>query len=86
VTAGGGSRRLTLELGEDDLRTLRGALLKARATELSDLERRAGRLSFGYGSESARESMDEETRRLRRRIELLDELLAAVGRTISAAD
>lgn len=82
TASGGESRRLTLELGDDDLRTLRGALLKARATELSDLERRAGRLSFGYGSESARDSMDEETRRLRRRIELLDELVAAVTAAI----
>jgi hypothetical protein len=43
---------------EEDFRALRGALLAARATELSELQRRAGRLSFGYGSESARESME----------------------------
>jgi len=75
------SEPLRLEIrtdAEDDRRILRGALLKARATELSELERRAGRLSFGYGSDSARESMDEETRTLRRRIELLDRLLAAL--------
>ena len=78
------ARTLTLELDPDDLRTLRGALLKARATELSELERRAGRLSLGYGSETARESMDEETRRLRRRIELLDEVVTAVTAAIDA--
>ena len=62
----------------DDRRVLHSVLLAARATELSELQRRAGRLSFGYGSDSARESMDTETRHLRRRIELLDALLAAV--------
>jgi hypothetical protein len=68
-------------LSDDDVRILRGALLAARATENSELQRRAGRLSLGYGSESARESMDAETRRLHRRIELLDELLAALDRS-----
>lgn len=63
--------------GDDDRRILRGALLSARATELSELQRRSGRHSLGYGSNSARGSMDEETRRLRRRIELLDALIAA---------
>ena len=63
---------------EEDIRILRGALLAARATESSELQRRAGRLSLGYGSESARESMDAETRRLHRRIELLGELLTAL--------
>jgi len=69
--------RVAVDLdSEDDLRTLRGAILAARATELSELQRRAGRLSFGYGSDTSRESMDAETRQLRRRIELLDALLA----------
>jgi len=75
---------LKLELpivAADDVPVLRGALLAARATELSELQRRAGRLSFGYGSETARESMDAETRRLRRRIELLDALVAALERS-----
>ncbi len=65
--------------GAEDRSLLRGALLAARATELSELQRRAGRLSFGYGSETARQSMDAETRRLRRRIELLDALVDALG-------
>jgi hypothetical protein len=75
------ARTLHLKLpidSDEDVRALRGALLAARATELSELQRRAGRLSFGYGSDSARESMDADARRLRRRIELLDELLAAI--------
>jgi hypothetical protein len=37
---------------------------------------------LGYGSETARDSMDAETRRFHRRIELLDELIAAVGSTV----
>ena len=69
----------------EDARTLRGALLAARAAELSELQRRAGRLSLGYGSESARASMDAETARHRRRIELLDELTEALGAAISEA-
>jgi hypothetical protein len=74
-------RRLVLEVdvdGDDELRALHGALLAARATELSELQRRAGRLSFGYGSDTARESMDAETRQHRDRIELLDRLLKAL--------
>ncbi|HEY7970424.1 MAG TPA: hypothetical protein VID95_10550 [Candidatus Limnocylindrales bacterium] len=63
---------------DDDRRILRGALLKARATELSELQRRAGRHNLGYGTDSARESMDDETRSLRRRIELLDALIVAL--------
>jgi hypothetical protein len=64
--------------GADDRRILRSALLSARATELSELQRRAGRHTLGYGSDSARESMDDDVRRLRRRIELLDALIAAL--------
>jgi hypothetical protein len=71
--------RLAIPVNSDeDRRILRGALVAARATELSELQRRAGRLALGYGSETARASMDAETRRLRRRIELLDELIAAL--------
>jgi hypothetical protein len=70
----------------DDARILRGAVLAARASELGELQRRAGRLSFGYGSDSARESMDSETAGLRRRIELLDALVAALERAISGGD
>jgi hypothetical protein len=62
----------------DDPRLLRGALLRARATELADLQRRDARLSFGYGTDSAREGMNAEVAQHRRRIELLDRLLAAL--------
>jgi hypothetical protein len=72
--------RLALPVtGDDDARILRGALLAARATERSELERRAGRHSLGYGNEGARASMDDEVVRLRRRIDLLDQLIAALA-------
>ena len=75
----GSKLRLEIPIADaDDVAILRGALLKARATELSELQRRAGRHNLGYGTESARESMDDETRSLRRRIELLDALIAAI--------
>ena len=81
MTADPGAGTLRLEVpirADDDPRVLRGALLAARAMELSELQRRAGRLSFGYGSETSRASMDDEVGRLRRRIELLDALIAAI--------
>ena len=62
----------------DELHALRGALLAARASELSELQRRAGRHTLGYGSETARESMSDEVIQLRRRWEMLDRLIAAV--------
>jgi hypothetical protein len=67
-----------LEATPDELRVLRSALLAARATELGELQRRGGRLSYGYGTESAREGMSSEVGRLRLRVEMLDRLLAAL--------
>jgi hypothetical protein len=72
--------RLDLEIASDgELRALRGALLAARATELGELQRRAGRHSYGYGTDTARESMSAEVANLRRRVEMLDGLLAALA-------
>ena len=82
MTTGGDGSTVRIELpidSVDDVAILRGALLKARATELSELQRRAGRHNLGYGTDSARESIDDETRSLRRRIELLDALIAELG-------
>jgi hypothetical protein len=81
-SAGRFPRRLQLEIQVDtdaELRALRGALLAARAGELSELQRRAGRLNLGYGSATTRESMGDEVAQLRRRWEMLDRLLAALG-------
>ena len=71
--------RLQLE-SEDDLRFLRGALLAARAAELAEVRRRELRWTAGYGSDSARETMTAEAAQRRRRLELLDRLLAALPR------
>jgi hypothetical protein len=71
--------RIGLELDGEDARVLRGALLAARATELAELHRRGFRHSYGKASDSARESMSAEVAHHRRRIELLDRLIAAFG-------
>ena len=68
---------------DDELRALRGALLAARATELSELQRRAGRHSYGYGSDSARETMSEEVASHRRRHDMLDRLLHAIDAALA---
>jgi hypothetical protein len=80
-TSGTSPRTLRIDLPldrDDDLGQLRGALLAARATELADLNRRGFRHSAGYGSDSARDVMTAEVEQHRRRIELLDRLLAAL--------
>jgi hypothetical protein len=61
-----------------DILLLRGALLAAKATELAEMQRRGYRLSTGYGTDSAREGMSAEVAQWRRRIELLDRLIAAL--------
>ena len=71
--------RLELAVESDDeLEALRGSLLAARATELSEARRRSDRLSFGYGSDSAREGMSAEVVQAQRRVEMLDRLIAAI--------
>jgi hypothetical protein len=73
------SIRLTIPIDtDDDLRALRGALLAARAAELSEIQRRSGRHHLGYGSDTARESISAEVANLRRRWEMLDRLIAAI--------
>ena len=71
--------RIALDVASDDeLRALRGALLAARASELSEVQRRAQRHGLGYGTESQRDSMTAEVADRRRRWEMLDRLLAAI--------
>jgi hypothetical protein len=71
--------RLEIQADSDDeIGALRGALLAARANELSEARRRGDRLSFGYGSDSAREGMSAEVVQARRRYEMVDRLLAAL--------
>jgi hypothetical protein len=70
--------RLDLAVDDEEARILRGALLAARATELAELQRRGYRLSTGYGTDSARDGMSAEVSQHRKRIELLDRLIAAL--------
>ena len=71
--------RITIPIdSDDDLRALRGALLAARATELSEVQRRAQRHNLGYGTDSQREAMTDEVADRRRRWEMLDRLLKAL--------
>ena len=76
---GGQVLRLQVPIhSEDELTALRGALLAARASELSQVRRRGDRLTFGYGSDSARESMNAEVDRAELRWKMIDRLLAAI--------
>jgi hypothetical protein len=71
---------------EADLRALRSALLSARATEFAEVRRRSGRLSYGYGSDSARESMGAEVDDRERRMTMLERLLAALEQEARRTD
>ena len=76
------SRVLRLEIpiaSDEELAALEGALLAARAAELSQMRRRADRLSFGYGSDTARETMNDEVDQAERRRTMLDRLIAVLN-------
>jgi hypothetical protein len=63
---------------DEELAALEGALLAARAAELSQIRRRADRLSFGYGTDTARETMNDEVDQAERRWTMLDRLLESL--------
>ena len=73
-------------VSEADVRALRSALLSARATELAEVRRRSGRLSYGYGTDSARESMSAEVDDRERRWMMIDRLLAALEKGTEQPD
>jgi hypothetical protein len=76
--------RVEIPIGSDEeLAALEGALLAARATERSHARRRSDRLSFGYGSDSARDTMNDEINHAERRWSMLDRLLDALHRASS---
>jgi hypothetical protein len=82
VSASPSRRILRLEIpieSDEDLAALEGALLAARASELTQIRRRAERLSFGYGSDAARETMNDEVDQAERRWTMLDRLLKALN-------
>jgi hypothetical protein len=70
---------LRLDLaGDEELGELERALLKARASELTEVRRRDVRLGAGYGDATTREVMDDEGRRARIRHDVLTRLLDAL--------
>jgi hypothetical protein len=86
---GEADRQLRLDVSiesDDDLAALEGALLAARAAELTKVRRRDDRLSFGYGSESARDSMSDEIDQARRRMAMLDRLLEALKKATAGRE
>jgi hypothetical protein len=79
--------RLVVQIeSEEELAALEGALIAARATELSQIRRRGDRLAFGYGTDAARETMDDEIDQAERRWTMLDRLLTALKDASGAAD
>ena len=81
-----GERLLRLEIpieSDEELAALEGALIAARAAELSQIRRRSDRLSFGYGSDAARETMGDEVDQAERRHEMLNRLLTALKASAS---
>jgi hypothetical protein len=89
VSEGRGKRVLRLEVpieSDDELATLEGALLAARAAELSQIRRRGDRLAFGYGTDSARDTMDDEIDQAERRRTMLERLLTALKAASPIAD
>ena len=57
---------------------LEQALLRARASELSEVRRRQTRLDAGYGDDTTRETMYDESARAQLRWTMLDRVLAAL--------
>ena len=63
---------------DEELAELERAILKARATELSEVRRRNVRLVAGYGDDTTRDVMDDEVRRAQARYDVLTRLLEAI--------
>ncbi|HEY0443614.1 MAG TPA: hypothetical protein VGC90_05270 [Candidatus Limnocylindrales bacterium] len=71
--------RLEIEVTSDaDIEALEGALLAAKATELAEAHRRSARHAFGYGSDTARDTMSDEVEHRRRRVTMLERVIAAL--------
>jgi len=63
---------------EAEFDALEQALLKARASELTEVRRRDIRLTAGYGDPTNRDVMDHEARSAQQRFDALSRVLAAV--------
>ena len=75
AAAGQGVFRFEMLADETELAALRQALLRARATELSEVRRLEVRLSAGYGDGTTRAAMSGELERGRKRLTVLGRLL-----------
>jgi hypothetical protein len=69
---------IILDPARIDLDALETALLRARATELTEVRRRQVRLSAGYGDATTRDVMDDEGRRAQARYDALTGLIEAI--------
>jgi hypothetical protein len=89
LSAEGSRRVLHVEIpieSDEEVAALEGALLAARASELSQMRRRGDRLAFGYGTDSARETMSDDVAQAQRRWTMLDRLLASLRTARSGED
>jgi len=66
--------------GADELAELERALLKARASELTDVRRRNVRFTAGYGDATTRDVLEDEGRRAQIRHDALTKLIDALRR------
>ena len=81
MTEGPRELELRLTLGsEEELDELEKALLKARATELSEVRRQNLRFTAGYGDATSRDVMGEVVRLAQARYDVLSRLIEAIGR------
>ena len=71
--------RLPIHIDSEEERVaLEQALLRARATELTEVRRRDTRLITGYGDDTTRVTMSDEAERARLRRTMLDRVLDAL--------
>ena len=67
-----------VRLDDEGLDALEQALLKARASELTEVRRRTVRYTSGYGDATTRDVLDDESRQAQARFDVLSAVLDAV--------
>lgn len=70
--------RIDIAVSGQEAEALERALLKARASELSEVKRRNVRLTAGYGDPTNRDVMDDEARSAQLGYDVLTTLLDAL--------
>jgi len=87
MTASARQLDLHLTVGSDEeVDELEKVLLKARATELSEVRRQNLRLTAGYGDATSRDVMDEVGRLAQVRYDMLTRLIEALRGRAEPAD